>query len=68
MIADAAIAGKGELRVYDLNGRLVMTRNLGHIAEGEHTYSIDCTGMAKGMYLINVTISGHTATAKMIVR
>lgn len=68
MVLNAAIAGKGELRVYDLNGRLVMTRNLGHIAEGEHTYSIDCTGMAKGMYLINVTISGHTATAKMIVR
>lgn len=68
MTLNAAAAGNGELRIYDLNGRLVMHRSLGYIAEGEHSYSIDCNGMSKGMYLINVIISGHTATAKMIVR
>ncbi len=68
MVLNAAVAGTGEMRVYDLNGRLVMRRNLGHVSEGEHSYSIDCNGMSKGMYLINVIISGHTASAKMIVR
>lgn len=65
---NATVAGNAVLRVYDLNGRIVMDRNLGHVSEGEHLYTIDCTGMSKGMYLINVIISGHTATAKMMVR
>ena len=65
---NAAAAGNGEMRIYDLTGRLVMRRSLGHVSEGEHNYTIDCNGMSKGMYLINVIISGHTATAKMIVR
>ena len=68
MVLNVTAAGNGEMRVYDLNGRLVMRRNLGHISEGEHSYTIDCNGLAKGMYLVNVFVSGHTATAKMIVR
>ena len=68
MVLNVTAAGNGEMRVYDLNGRLVMRRNLGHISEGEHGYTIDCNGLAKGMYLVNVFVSGHTATAKMIVR
>ena len=65
---NAAVAGNAELRVYDLNGRLVMNRNLGYVSEGMYSYSIDCNGLSKGMYLINVIISGHTATTKMVVR
>lgn len=65
---NANVAGNAVLRVYDLNGRQVMNRNLGFVAEGEQLYTIDCTGMSKGMYLINVIIGGHTSTAKMIVK
>lgn len=68
MALNVAAAGSGELRIYDLNGRLVVRRSLGYVAEGEHTFTVDCNGMAKGMYLINVIISGHTATTKMVVR
>lgn len=68
VVLDAAAAGNGEIRIYDLNGRLVVRRNLGYVSEGEHNYTIDCNGMARGMYLINVIISGHTATTKMVVR
>ena len=64
----AETAGNAQLRVYDLNGRMVMNRNLGHVAEGEHSFSVSTDGMPKGMYLINVSVSGHTAAAKMIVR
>ena len=63
-----AEAGTAQLRIYDLNGRCVMDRQLGSIAEGEHVFTIGTEGMAKGMYLINVIIGGHTATAKMMVR
>lgn len=65
---NAEVAGNAVLRIYDLSGRMVVNRNLGHVSEGEHLYTIDCSDMSKGMYLINVIIGGHTATAKMMVR
>ena len=65
---NAVAAGNAQLRVYDINGRLVMDRYLGFVAEGAHTFTLNTQGFAKGMYLINLTISGHTATAKMMVR
>jgi hypothetical protein len=68
LAVNACVAGNGVMRVYDLNGRLAMERNLGFVTEGEHTVSFGTEGMSKGMYLINVIIGGHTATAKMMVR
>ena len=65
---NAAVAGNAVLCVYDINGRLVMNNNLGHVAEGTHTFTLNTEGFAKGMYLINIIVSGHTATAKMMVR
>ncbi len=64
----AAAAGTAVLRIYDLNGRLVMDRTLGHLDEGEQTVILNTTSMSKGMYLINVIIGGHTAATKMLVR
>ena len=64
----AAEAGNATLRIYDLNGRVVAERNLGYANEGEQVYTIGTEGMAKGMYLVNVTIGGHTAATKMMVR
>ena len=61
-------AGNAVLRIYDLNGRMVAERNLGYANEGEQLYTIGTEGMAKGMYLVNVTIGGHTAATKMMVR
>ena len=52
----------------DINGRLVANSNLGYVPEGNHTFTLNTQGYAKGMYLVNVIISGHTATAKMMVR
>ena len=65
---NAQVAGTAILRVYDLNGRVVVDRNLGYVAEGEHSYTLDCSGMNKGMYLVNVIIGGHTSAVKMVVR
>ena len=60
--------GNSALRIYDLNGRCVVNRNLGHMNEGEQLYTVSTDGLGKGMYLVNVTIGGRTAVAKMIVR
>ena len=64
----AVEAGNAVMRIYDLNGRMVSERNLGYANEGEQVYTIGTEGMAKGMYLVNVTIGSHTAAAKMMVR
>ena len=61
-------AGNAMLRIYDINGRCVMNRTLGHANIGEQVYTVNTTGMSKGMYLVNVTVGGHTAATKMIVR
>ena len=61
-------AGSAMLRIYDINGRCVASRSLGHVSEGEQVYTVSTEGMAKGMYLVNVIIGGHTAATKMMVR
>ena len=61
-------AGNAILRIYDLNGRMVVERQLGYVNEGEQLFTVDTEGMAKGMYLVNVIMGGHTAASKMIVR
>ncbi len=61
-------AGNAVLRIYDLNGRCVVNRDLGYASEGEQLYTLNTVGMNKGMYLVNVIIGGHTAATKMIVR
>ena len=68
MALNAAVAGNATLRIYDLNGRMVSERRLGYVNEGEQIFTIGTEGMAKGMYLVNVIIGGHTAASKMIVR
>ena len=45
-----------------------MDSNLGYVAEGEHCYTLDCSGMNKGMYLVNLIIGGYTSAVKMVVR
>lgn len=65
---NASEAADAQMRIYDLNGRCVSVRNLGHVAEGEQVYTISTEGMAKGMYLVNVIIGGHTSATKMMVR
>lgn len=61
-------AGNARVVVYDLNGRMVVNSHIGTLAEGETTYSLDCSYLPKGMYLVNVTVGNQTAAAKMIVR
>ena len=62
------VSGNATLRIYDLNGRMVATRQLGTVSAGENNFTVSTEGLSKGMYLINVIIGGHTSVAKMMVR
>ena len=64
----SAVAGTAQLRVYDLNGRCVIDRQLGFASEGANNYTLQTENLSKGMYLVNVIIGGHTAATKMMVR
>ena len=61
-------AGNAVLRIFDLNGRMVVSRQLGHVNAGVQQYVVSTDGMSAGMYLVNITVGGNTAAAKMIVR
>ena len=60
--------GKATAIVYDLSGKVVYSENLGNLAEGVHTRTIDCQNLQHGMYLVNVVIGGQKATSKLVVR
>lgn len=63
-----AQAGKAMLKIYDINGKLVKVADLGYLTEGLHSYTIDCNGLYRGMYLVNLNFGQQTATSKLIVR
>ncbi|MBQ0160995.1 MAG: T9SS type A sorting domain-containing protein [Bacteroidales bacterium] len=63
-----AKAGNAVVKVYDLTGKVVYSENMGRLSEGIHTRSISCQNLQHGMYLVNVTVAGQTATSKLIVK
>ncbi|MBQ7280706.1 MAG: T9SS type A sorting domain-containing protein [Bacteroidales bacterium] len=63
-----AKGGNAVLRIYDISGKMVVNKSLGHIAEGTYTQQIDCSSLMKGMYLVNLTVGGESAATKFIVR
>ena len=63
-----ANAGKATVYIYDLSGKVVYTENLGTLAEGVYTHTVDCQALPYGMYLVNVVVGSQKATSKLIVR
>lgn len=68
MEINVAKAGNAIVKIYDLTGKVVYSENLGRVAEGVQTRTIDCQSFQHGMYLVNVVINGQKATSKLIVR
>lgn len=60
--------GNAVVRIYDLSGKVVFTKNLGLVDAGDYSYSLNCQNFRNGMYLINVNIGKQSATSKFIVR
>ncbi|MCR4659910.1 MAG: T9SS type A sorting domain-containing protein [Bacteroidales bacterium] len=65
---DLSAAGTAAIAVYDLAGRRVLADNLGRMGEGLHTYRLDCSKLAPGMYLVNLKVGNNTSAAKMVVK
>jgi len=55
------------INVYDLSGKVVKTINLNQQSAGSHKQVIDCSGLPKGTYIINLLAGKNSATSKFIV-
>jgi hypothetical protein len=67
------LSGAGTLRVFNVNGRLVRTVDLGSLSGGQVYYQVfdgrndSGADVASGLYLAVVSVGGHSKTFKMAV-
>jgi hypothetical protein len=55
-----------KLNLYDANGKLFNTITLANLIKGNHLYTLDCSTMPKGTYVIQVMSGKESATAKFV--
>ncbi len=55
------------VNIYDLNGRLVKSIDMSQKSIGSHQESIDCSGLDRGTYIIQLVAGKESTTAKFTV-
>ncbi|MFT3884986.1 MAG: T9SS type A sorting domain-containing protein [Flavobacteriales bacterium] len=55
------------ITVRDVDGKVVMSQDLGTRASGRYAYDIDATGLASGIYSYTLTAGGDHLTRRMVV-
>ena len=56
-----------EIAVFDLNGRRILTRDVGSLGAGEHVIDVGpASGLRPGVYLIRLTQAGRSVTSRAI--
>ena len=55
------------LHVYDLLGKKVRTMNLGNRIAGRHVVSFDATGLASGMYVLQMHAEGQAQSIRVLL-
>jgi pregnancy-associated plasma protein-A/type IX secretion system substrate protein len=58
--------GHASLRLYDIQGRLVLTVVDHYLPAGNHTYDIDGSKMASGVYMMKLQAQGQADVVRMI--
>jgi hypothetical protein len=56
-----------DIRVYDLQGRLVMSLPAQRLSAGTHSTVIDASGLSTGVYLYRLTAGVNVASGKMVL-
>ena len=59
---------ESKLEIYDAQGKIVASPNLGYKEFGEHTVSINVGNLSDGLYLIKISSGGSTVSKKFIKR
>jgi hypothetical protein len=60
-------AGRAELALYDLLGRRVALLAEGHQPAGEHQAQIEGSGLASGVYLLQLNLDGRPADSRKVL-
>jgi len=58
--ATFSVDGKASVEIYNLNGQLVQKAN------GNNTFNVNVSGLAKGIYVVKVTVEGKTSVQKAV--
>jgi hypothetical protein len=62
-----AQAGRGEVEVFDVGGRRVITRDLGLLEAGSHPVTLDLSGRPAGLYMVRIRQAGETAGTRVLL-
>ena len=54
-------------QVFDMTGRMVMSQNLGRLAEGQHQVNISAENLSSGSYILRLSQGGKNETVKFMV-
>ena len=54
-------------QIYDLSGRMVANRELGHYGQGSHTVTFSTSELTSGTYIIRLQAGSQSQTAKFLV-
>ena len=54
-------------QVFDLNGRMVMSQNVGRMAEGSHQISLNVESLTAGSYILRLNQGANNACVKFLV-
>jgi hypothetical protein len=63
---DAIRTGKAEVRVMDVQGRILNSRVVG-VNEGVNVIGVDVSELRTGMYLVRVEVDGNTMIKNVVV-
>jgi hypothetical protein len=59
--------GDVSINIYDITGKVVSATKIGTSAKGNHTSSIDVSGLSRGTYIVGLVSGSERKTVKMIV-
>jgi hypothetical protein len=59
---------KAVMNILDINGRVVMSDNLGKLSNGDMKHSTDVSSLPSGMYIVNISSdSGIRRVSKLVI-
>ncbi|MFT5892251.1 MAG: extracellular elastinolytic metalloproteinase, partial [Dokdonia sp.] len=62
-VSVAGAFGEGQIRIYDINGRVVYDKS----ATLEGNVSVSATGLSRGVYIMNIITDNNSVTSKLII-
>jgi hypothetical protein len=56
-----------QLRIVDITGKVILSENIGNREAGTYSEKLDCSGLADGLYFVNLKTETQNRTAKIVI-